>query len=393
MLRHGQVIQLCAIALLGIGVVMIHSAGMNMGRPTDAVDMLTSRTVLYAALSICVMMLASFVDVRVFFRARGAANPLFLFIIIALGLTAVTLVPGIGHRVNGASRWLKIGPLTFQPSELIKWTMVIAIAWWCARRRGVMHLFRDGLMPPMLLVAVACGLIVIQDLGTAVLVGMVAVLLLLSGGVRIVHMLAFVPAGLLAITAFIMTSPYRLRRLAAYLDPWAEADGSGYHPIQSMLAIAMGGPTGRGLGNGIQKFGYLPEDTTDFIFAVICEELGIAGAGLVVLLYLILLWAGMQVVKECRDLFGRLVALGTLITLGLQAAMNIAVVTVLVPTKGIALPLISSGGTGWMVTCAAIGLVAGIDRANALVADEDDADHAGRLHDLDDFPDDNLLAT
>ena len=133
-----------------------------------------------------------------------------------------------------------------------------------------------------------------------------------------------------------------------------------------MLAIAQGGLFGGGLGNGIQKFGYLPEDTTDFIFAIICEELGIMGAALIVVLYLVLLWIGLSIVKDCKDTFSRLVGLGVLLTVGLQALINIAVVTVVVPTKGIALPLISAGGTGWIMTAFAIGLVAALDNANRM---------------------------
>ncbi len=159
-------------------------------------------------------------------------------------------------------------------------------------------------------------------------------------------------------------SPYRLERLTAFLDPWAEIKNSGYHAIQSMLAFAHGGLTGVGLGEGVQKFGYLPEDTTDFIFAIICEELGIAGAALVVGLYLALLWTGLGILRGCRDTYGRLVALGIILTIGIQAAINIAVVTVTVPTKGIALPLVSAGGTGWVLTAFSVGLLAALDNAN-----------------------------
>jgi cell division protein FtsW len=157
-----------------------------------------------------------------------------------------------------------------------------------------------------------------------------------------------------------------MARLTAFVDPWADPRGIGYHPIQSMLAIAMGGLSGRGLGNGIQKFGYLPEDTTDFIFAIICEELGLGGAALVVALYMAILWIGLGILRDCRDTFSRLVGIGVLMTIGLQALINMAVVTVVVPTKGIALPLISAGGTGWILTAAAAGLLAALDAANHL---------------------------
>jgi len=168
------------------------------------------------------------------------------------------------------------------------------------------------------------------------------------------------------VVAAIVQEPYRLQRLTAFLDPWADMKGAGYHPIQSMLALAHGNVTGTGLGQGVQKFGYLPEDTTDFIFAVICEEMGFAGAALVIALYLTILWTGLGILRDCRDVFGRLVALGVMLTLGIQAAINLAVVTVMLPTKGIALPLVSAGGTGWVLTAFSLGLLAALDNANAL---------------------------
>ncbi|MFW6033482.1 MAG: FtsW/RodA/SpoVE family cell cycle protein, partial [Phycisphaeraceae bacterium] len=161
-------------------------------------------------------------------------------------------------------------------------------------------------------------------------------------------------------------------RLTAFRDPWADPAGAGYHAIQSMVTIAQGGLTGRGVGNGIQKFGYVPEDTTDFIFSIVCEELGLAGAGLVVGLYLVILWVGLGIVRDCRDTFARLVGLGVLLTVGLQVTVNVAVVTVVVPTKGIALPLVSSGGTGWVLTAFALGLLASLDNARELGIDGDE---------------------
>ncbi|MFA9477218.1 FtsW/RodA/SpoVE family cell cycle protein [Phycisphaerales bacterium AB-hyl4] len=372
MLRPAHIVQLAVVALLGIGVVMVHSASLHVGRQPvteqGLLGMFMTRHTLYAGIAIAVMLLASRINVRELFRHHGWTNPLWLIVLVALGLTAATLIPGVGVSVKGASRWLHLGPtswgLTFQPSELIKWTIVLAIAWWCARRRGVMHRFWHGLLPALLLIAVACALVVIEDWGTAALIGVVAICLLIAGGAKLWHMAMMAPPAIIAAVAMIIHSPYRVTRLTTFLDPWQDPAGAGYHSIQSMLAIAQGGLTGRGLGNGIQKFGYLPEDTTDFIFAVICEELGLAGAGLVVALYLVILWVGLGIVKDCRDTFARLVGLGALLIVGLQAALNIAVVTVVVPTKGIALPLVSAGGTGWILTAFGLGLVAALDNAN-----------------------------
>ncbi len=388
MLRGGQLIQLLVIAMLGLAVVMVHSAGMRIdGEPVTLSGILTSRHAVYAYLAIGSMMLATRIDMRRVMRTsvthhgpqggklggkwggmRGgvcggvAGNPVFWVMVISLGLVGLTLIPGVATPVNGARRWLSVGGVSFQPSELVKWSMVPALAWWGARRGGMIRSFRHGLILPAMLVALSCGMIVIEDLGTAVLIGMVACCLLLVMGVRWWHLGMGLPFAAGAIYFFIMRSPYRLDRLTAFMDPWADPRGTGYHPIQSMLAIAQGGLTGRGLGNGIQKFGYLPEDTTDFIFAIICEELGLMGAFLVAGMLVALWWAGLRIAQRCGDAFGQLFALGVVLTIALQAVINIAVVTVVVPTKGIALPLLSAGGTGWILTATCLGLVAGMDR-------------------------------
>lgn len=370
MLRTSQILQLSVIALLGVGLIMVNSSGMVIGAGrADPVGMLTSRAAVYAGLAVALMLLASRLNVRELFRLKGWTNPLGWLVAGSVICVVLSLIPHIGREVNGARRWLDLGLFSFQPSELIKWIMVLAIAWWCARRRGVMHTFMHGLVPPLILLALACGLIIVQDLGTAALVGVVALIMLIAGGARWWHLATIVPPAACAVVLAIMHSPYRKARLVAFMDPYADSQGNGYHPIQSMLAIAEGGLFGRGMGNGIQKFGYLPEDTTDFIFAIICEEMGIFGALTVIALYLVIFWAGLRVVRESKDIFGKLVAMGVVLTLGIQAAINVAVVTVMVPTKGIALPLISGGGTGWIMTAFAVGLVAAIDEANRLEAE------------------------
>jgi len=384
MVRASHMLMLAVMALLGLAVIMVNSAGARVGAAEGLGDagliagtagVLTSRAVVYAVIAVGVMVFASRINVRQLFAVRGWTNPLAFIVFLSLVLSALTLVPGMGKSVNGASRWLYLGPkslgLSFQPSELVKWVMVLAIAWWCARRRGLMGTFRHGLVPPMILLGLACMIVVVEDLGTAALIGLVAVCMLIAGGARLKHLAFVVPIGLLGLVAALLHSPYRIRRLTAFIDPWADPAGSGYHPIQSMLAVSQGGLTGRGLGNGVQKFGYLPEDTTDFIFAVICEELGVMGAAVVISLFLVILWVGLGIVRDCKDTFGRLVGLGVLLTVGLQAAINIAVVVAVVPTKGIALPLVSSGGTGWIMTAFALGLVAALDNANYLEAGQE----------------------
>ena len=396
MVRPGQILQLAALGLLGLGVIMVQSAGWSIasasasavgeGGPlpgwwSSVESLLASRHTWYAGLAAGVLLVAGRVDLRRLgekCRWEWGVSPLQAAVAVSLGLTVLTLIPGMGRSVNGASRWLAVGPVTFQPSELVKWVMVLALAAWCARRRDTMGRFFTGLLPAAALLGVGCGLVVIEDLGTALLIGTVGSCLLLAGGARWWQLALGLPVAAAAVAAALVTSPYRLARLTAFLDPWADPAGAGYHPIQSMMAFAQGGVAGRGLGNSIQKH-YLPEDTTDFIFPILCEELGFAGGALVIGLVLTILWVGLGIVRDCESRFGRLVGLGVLLTLGLQAAVNIAVVTVVVPTKGIALPLVSAGGTGWLLTALALGLVASLDTARhyeTLAREADDEDEA-----------------
>lgn len=367
MLRAGHVIQLTVLALLGLAVVMVHSAELPVGGNLSVWElMLRSKHALYALIAAGAVLLAGRINVRYAMECRGVTNPVPWALLLALVLAVAALIPGIGVTINGARRWLRVAGVMFQPSEVLKWVIVLALALWCARRAGVMHRFRAGLMPPMLLVGVACALVVAADLGTAALIAFVALSLLLAGGARWWHLGLLVPTAAAGLGLALATSPYRRARLQSFLDPFADPQGKGYQAIQGLISIAQGGLTGRGLGNGIQKQGYLPADTSDFIFGVICSELGMFGAVLVISLYLVLIWSGMQVIQSSKDRFSRLLALGITLTVALQAMINLMVATVLAPTKGIPLPLLSAGGTGWIATAFALGLVAAVDHANHL---------------------------
>ena len=362
-------------ALLAVGVVMVNSAAYTLGgSPITFQSFLFGRPTIYALLAITVMLFTSRLDIRWLNSRGGLFNPVLWLLAAAIGLCIAALIPGVGANINGASRWIKLPlpeplAITFQPSEVAKWALVLAVAWWAARHAGAMRSFRRGLLPPLIVVGLIGGLIIVEDLGTAVLIGAAAGVMLLASGARWWKLLAPVPLGVAAVVAAIIHSPYRIQRLTGFLDPFADERGAGYHLIQSLVAVRSGS-TAWGLGNGPQKLDYLPADTTDFLFAVICEELGLAGAALVVALFAVLIWTILLIVRDCRHPFGRLVGVGVMATIGLQALMNMAVVTALVPTKGIALPLVSAGGTGWILTAAAVGLVVATDRLNRLEAAE-----------------------
>jgi cell division protein FtsW len=283
-----------------------------------------------------------------------------LFVAVVLNL--IVLLPHIGISKNGARRWLPMGFTQLQPSELAKWAVVIFLAWWMTRRQVDVGKFAKGFVPTLIPVGAICLLIVIQDFGTAALIAICALTMLVAGRIKWWHLAVVIPPVLIAASWFILHKEYRWKRMTAFTDPWAHPQREGYHMIQSLLSFSTGGVPGRGLGNGIQKLGYLPEDTTDFIFAVICEELGLFGALLTVAMYLGILYVAWQVVKQKRDDFGRLLAFGIGSMIGLQATINVAVATVSVPTKGLSLPLVSAGGSGLVITCAALGLLYSISR-------------------------------
>lgn len=363
-LRAYDVLTLVVLALLAVGVIMVQSASLgvsgNFGfRLTD----LGQKQLIFAAVGVAVYFGLSWVDyVRLLPRRQSilTAAPLWLLLIAGLCCAAV-LVPGVGIERNGARRWLPLGVTNFQPSELAKWSVVIFLAWWLTHRPLDVAKFRNLLLT-LVPVAGMCLLVVLQDFGTAALIAVVALAMLLAGRVKLWHLALIVPPAMAAGYWFITHKEYRWRRMVAFLDPYAAPQGEGYHMIQSLLSYATGGVGGTGLGGGIQKLGYLPEDTTDFIFSTLCEETGLLGALLVIALYLLILVVAWQAIRPSRDSFGRLLAFGIATMVTTQAVINIAVATVSVPTKGLSLPLISAGGSGLVITCAAMGILASVLR-------------------------------
>ncbi len=409
-LRHGDILTLCVMGLLALGVVMVQSATMNATGPLELrlQDLRAQRATAlsktsqpdeiarinaesaasaeaakaeftgrpshwywspsatkqlgYAAAAMAAFLLVGKLDYTKLAKGAVWRNPIiWLLAAGALSCLAV-LVPGIGREMNGARRWINLGFTQFQPSELGKWSLVIFLAYWISQRKVQLERFVSGFLPTLIPVAIIALLIVIQDFGTAALIGIVACVILIAGRARLWHLTACIIPASGAAYWFIAHKAYRKERIMAFMDPFADPQGKGYHMIQSLLSFSTGGLFGRGLGNGIQKLGYLPEDTTDFIFAVICEELGLCGALLTIALYLGILYVAYQVLKQSRDGFGRLLAFGIAAMIGFQALINIAVATVSVPTKGLSLPLVSYGGSGLIITCGALGLLLSVTR-------------------------------
>jgi cell division protein FtsW len=388
-LRNQDVLTLCVLGLLSIGVIMVQSASSSLTHNLSwQWSIMGAKHLRYAGMAV----LTYFVMSRLNYERLGM-KPRSMWRSPIAWITAVTaivcllvLVPGVGSQLNGARRWLKYGPLVIQPSELAKWATVLFLSYWLTHKPT--SKFLTGFLPAMAPVGMLCLLVVAQDFGTAALIAICAFAMLLAGRTKLWHIGIVLLPALVAAVWFIHHKAYRMVRVTAFLNPWENPQGQGYHMIQSLLSFSSGGIFGRGLGNGIQKLGYLPEDTTDFIFAVISEELGLFGAMLTIVLYLGIIYVAWQIIRQMKDDFCRMLAFGIAAMIGLQACINIAVATVSVPTKGLSLPLVSAGGSGLVITCAALGILSSIARVSrqAQIAEETLAAELGAAEGEDEVP-------
>jgi len=365
-LRTRDVLTLCVLALLMLGIIMVQSASQAITGQTDFTwSARGKQQAIFAAAAFVTFIIVGAINYSWLAKKRSSIfkSPIFWILVMAALANLLVLVPHIGVTVNGARRWIKLGPTQIQPSELAKWAVVVFLAYCLAHRPVNLDKFFGGFLAVLMPVGLLCLLIVIQDFGTATLIAVCAITMLLAGRVKLRHLLIVIPPALAIGFWFVHHKAYRWQRITAFANPYAAPQKEGYHMIQSLLSFSTGGITGRGLGNGIQKLGYLPENTTDFIFATICEELGVFGAMLTIALYLGILYVAWQTLREKRDDFGRLLAFGIGSMVGLQALINIAVATVSVPTKGLSLPLVSAGGSGLVITAAALGLLYSVAQA------------------------------
>jgi cell division protein FtsW len=283
--------------------------------------------------------------------------------ILGLATTLLSAVLVLGVRVNGARRWFHLGPLSFQPAELAKVALIIFLAHILAKKADKVRHFLLGFMPPLVVCGLFAGLLLKQpDLGTAMIVGGTTITMLFVAGTRF-SFLAIAGLGALPIVYnTIVGTPWRLRRILAFLDPWQFRDTFGYQMAASLIAVGSGGVSGQGLGDSRQKLLFLPEAHTDYILAIIGEELGFVGVGTVIGLYVLLILRGCHLAARARDAFGMYLAVGITAMFGLQAAFNIGVVLGALPTKGLTLPLLSFGGSTLVIDLCAIGILLNVSR-------------------------------
>jgi cell division protein FtsW len=348
------------LALVGTGVAMIYSASAPRALSAYGNSWhFAARQLAWAGAGLLVLAAGARIDYTRWGRSVG------LLVVLTCVLLGAVLVPGVGVVVNGARRWLPLGPFSLQPSELAKFVAVVYMAGYAARHGGELRAGTPAaVVRPMLVVGLMLGLIVVEpDLGNAVALGAVAGVLLFVGGIGWRYI---VPLGGLAgagLALAIYLEPYRLDRVRSFLNPWADASNTGFQVVQSFLAFGSGGVTGLGLGEGRQKLFFLPEPHTDFIYAVIGEELGLLGAALVLILFAVFAWRGFKISRHAGEPFGRYLALGLTLMVVIQALVNMGVAVGVLPNKGLPMPFVSYGGSSLLINLLAVGVLVNISKA------------------------------
>lgn len=358
--RSDLILLVVTLALVTFGTAMIYSSSYMVAShlKSDGYYFLKRQLGFFAA-GLGLMYLFSRVH---YDRLRRLAYP-------ALGLAVVLLlalmIPGIGLRKNGATRWLNLGIFAFQVAEFAKVAIILFLAHYLARNEKYLKEFKRGFAIPLAVAAVVMLLIIRQpDFGTMVLIGLLVVAMLCLAGSRLLHIgaliAAFIPIGIW----MILSHPYRMKRFMSFRNPWESARDSGFQIIQSWLSFGSGGPFGVGLGDGMQKLFYLPEPHTDFILSVVAEEAGFVGVAAVMALFMIFVLKGFMIAFKKRDMFGTLLAAGITMLIGFEAVINMAVVVGLIPTKGLALPFMSYGGSSLVMSMICVGILLNISTSS-----------------------------
>lgn len=287
---------------------------------------------------------------------------------VTLILLVIVIIPGLGVKVKGSARWVGLGPFgTLQPTEVMKFALILLLSKSLSMKKEKVATFKEGMLPHLGIMIIVSALVMLQpDLGTVLVLASSTFFLLISAGGNKYQLSGLVMLGVMAIVGLIMVEPYRMRRITGFLDPFTNSKTSGFQTVQSLLALGSGGLFGVGLGNSGQKFLYLPERHTDFIFAILGEELGFIGTVTVILLFALLLWRGVKISLSAPDTFTGLLAAGITFSIILQALLNIGVVSGSLPVTGVTLPFISYGGSSLLFTMFSVGVLLNISRMSRM---------------------------
>ncbi len=341
------------LLLIGVGITMVYSSSAVLSESRFGDGFYYFKRMLFFTLLGCG---ALFLALRVSFEKWRAWTYPILFLSVVLMVFVV--FSHMGVRVSGASRWLGVGSFRFQPSEFAKYGLILFMAYSISKKQERMAHFATGIVPHLLVGGLLVSLVLMQkDLGAAVMMAGCIGAMMYVGGARGIHLLALFLLTLPIVYHLVLSESYRLKRILTFLNPWNDRYGSGFQVIQSYLAFSEGGLFGKGLGAGQQKLFYLPEAHTDFIFAVIGEELGFIGVACVIGLFAFFCYRGFRIALRTEDLFGRYLAFGITTLIGLQTVCNMGVVMGLLPTKGLVLPFVSYGGSSLVATLFAVGVL------------------------------------
>ena len=344
------------LALMGLVMVFSASAIVAGNRFQDP-EFFLKRQIAWLGFGVLLMHLTSRIDYQLW---KKLSIPILVTMVVLL---VMVLIPSLGVAAKGARRWLRWGLISIQPAEMVKLVTVIYLAAYLARKSDKVTWFRNGLLPVLIVVGLLSGLVLLEpDLGTVVVLGLVTVCLLFLGGARIAHLAGLALCAIPVVLVLVLGSSYRRQRLMTFLAPWKDASDAGFQITQSFLAFGSGGPFGVGLGEGKQKLFFLPEAHTDFVLALVGEELGLAGTASVIVLFALFVWRGFQIATRARMPFGKYLGLGITLLIGIQALVNAAVVTGLLPTKGLTLPFVSYGGSSLVVSFVGVGMLLSISR-------------------------------
>lgn len=349
-------ILLPVLFLVGIGITMVYSASsvIALEKYGNGYYYLKKQGI-FALSGLMVLVTCSKFPYRLY---RSFA---YVLLLVAFVLLGAVLFSGFGHSAGGATRWLRFGGLSFQPSEFARIALVIFMAYSLAKKSAQIKDFYIGFVPHVIVLCLFTALIVLQpDFGSVVILATITWIMMFVGGVRLKHLflplIPIVPVGIW----YMISAEYRVKRLLTFLDPWQNPSGEGYQIVHSLMAFGSGGLWGSGLGQSYQKLFYLPEPHTDFIFSVIGEELGLVGVLVIVGLYALIFTKGFFIATRARDLFGSYLAMGLTVAMGLQVVINMMVTLGLLPTKGLTLPFLSYGGTSLLLNMACIGILMNI---------------------------------
>ena len=356
--RYDRTLLAVTFLLMAVGVVMVYSASVVTAelRFGDGMFYL-KRQLLYLSAAMIALLVGLNVHHDIW---RKLAIP---FLAVAVLLLAVVLVPGVAATAKGASRWISMGPFRFQPSEAVKLSWIVFLAFFLSKHQARVPEFRAGWLRPLGLMVLLAGLLMKQpDFGSTLICGGVMMLMLWAAGARWLHVGGLVAIAGALVPIAILVEPYRVKRFLAFLSPEDDPQGVAYHINQALISFGSGEWTGMGLGASKQKLLYLPEAHTDFIFSILGEELGLVGVACVMVLFAIFVWRGFRIARQATSSFGALLAFGITAEIGVQAMINMGVATALLPTKGLTLPFVSYGGSSLITLGAAVGILLNVSR-------------------------------